>query len=218
MQLNCHNTIKARSLKNYSKDALFTLLRDTDCSPVFNCAEVDKAWVYFKSLFLVAVDTLAPVKNIRIKVRTEPWINADILKAIKKTNGLFNSSWKCKDENLFMEYKKQRNEVHRLIRKAKVGFFNDKIAENRNDPRKLWKTLKLLGYTKTVKTKSFNLNLDIEGTVISDKLTVANSLNNYFTTIVNTLVKKLPNQAGLYGDNHVQQFICRRESRQTHFP
>ena len=116
-----------------------------------------------------------------------------------------------------MEYKKQRNEVHRLIRKAKVGFFNDKIAENRNDPRKLWKTLKLLGYTKTVKTKSFNLNLDIEGTVISDKLTVANSLNNYFTTIVNTLVKKLPNQAGLYGDNHVQQFICRRESRQTHF-
>ena len=109
-----------------------------------------------------------------------------------------------------MEYKKQRNEVHRLIRKAKVGFFNDKIAENRNDPRKLWKTLKLLGYTKTVKTKSFNLNLDIEGTVISDQLTVANSLNNYFTTIVNTLVKKLPNQAGLYGDNHVQQFYLQK--------
>ena len=90
VQLNCHNTIKARSLKNYSKDALFTLLRDTDWSPVFNCAEVDKAWVYSKSLFLVAVDTLAPVKNFRIKVRTEPWINADIFKAIKKRNVLFN--------------------------------------------------------------------------------------------------------------------------------
>ena len=44
-----------------------------------------------------------------------------------------------------------------------------KTAENRNDPMKLWKTLKLLGYSKTVKTKSFNLNLDFEGTVISDK-------------------------------------------------
>ena len=93
-----------------------------------------------------------------------------------------------------------------MIRKAKVGFFNDKIAENRNDPRKLWKTLKLLGYSKIVKTKYFNLNLDIEGTVISDNLKVANSFNNYFTTITSTLVKKLPDQAGLYGDNNVQQF------------
>ena len=94
-----------------------------------------------------------------------------------------------------------------------------KTAENRNDPMKLWKTLKLLGYSKTVKTKSFNLNLDFEGTVISDQLTVANSLNNYFTTIANTLAKKLPNQAGLYGDNHVQQVLSAEGSPGRHiFP
>ena len=48
-------------------------------------ANTSSDWFYIKSLFL------APVKKIiRIKVRTEPWINADILKAIKKINGLFN--------------------------------------------------------------------------------------------------------------------------------
>ena len=59
--------------------------------------------------FLVAVDTLAPVKNIRVKVRTEPWINADILKSINIRNYIFNLFRKSKYENLFMEYKKQRN-------------------------------------------------------------------------------------------------------------
>ena len=67
-------------------------------------------------------------------------------------------SWSIKNKEIRLG-----NEVNRMIRKAKVGIFYDKIAENRNDLRKSWKTLKLLGYSKTVKTKSFNLNLDIEG-------------------------------------------------------
>ena len=36
----------------------------------------------FKGYFLDVVDELAPVKEIRIKQRTEPWMNADILEMI----------------------------------------------------------------------------------------------------------------------------------------
>ena len=40
------------------------------------------AWNMFKDYFLGVVDELAPVKEIRIKQRTEPWMNADILELI----------------------------------------------------------------------------------------------------------------------------------------
>ena len=37
---------------------------------------------YVQKLFLGAVDELAPMREIRIKQRTEPWMNADILTLI----------------------------------------------------------------------------------------------------------------------------------------
>lgn len=157
-------------------------------------------------MFLKAINIVAPVKNIRIKVRTEPRMNGEILKAIQKRNDLYDTFRKNKDEQMFVNYKKQRNEVIQLIKKAKSSFFNEKIFENRNNSRKLWKTLKLVGYSNRVKTKSLNLNLDIGGKVISDKSEVANNLNNFFTTIANTLVKKLPSQLGLYDSVFLQSF------------
>lgn len=62
-----------------------------------------------------------------------------------------------------------------MIKTDKSEFFNERIAENKNNPRKLWKSLKLLGYSNRLKTKTHNLNLDFGGTIISDKLKVANS-------------------------------------------
>ncbi len=68
-----------------------------------------------------------------------------------------------------------------MMKKAKSEFFHEKIAENESDPEKQ------LGYSNRLQTKAHNLNLDIDGTITSDKLTVANTFNNYCTTIANTL-------------------------------
>lgn len=207
--LGYHNTVRIRSLKNYNSDALKSRLRSVDWSPVFRSKKVDEAWGHFKSLFLMAIDESAPEKTIRTKIRSEPWMNPEILTAIKSRNDTFSKFSKNKDEQVYEEFKKIRNEVTGKIKKAK-----EKIIENKSNPQQLWKCLKQTGYGSKLRTKARNMILDIGGTVISGNKNVANCLNKFFNTIANTLVKRLPKPTGMYGEKQVGEYY-RRKGIQT---
>ena len=81
-----------------------------DWPNVLQCKDVDEAWCSFKRMFLEMVDKVAPYKEIRIKQRTEPWINDDILKAIQARNRKYDTFRAQKDEQNWA-YKKVRNIV-----------------------------------------------------------------------------------------------------------
>ena len=51
---------------------------------------------YVQRLFLGEVDELAPIKEIRIKQRTEPKMNADILELITLSDKAFLRFKRCK--------------------------------------------------------------------------------------------------------------------------
>lgn len=205
----CHSSVRSRSLKNYNIETLLTSLGSLDWSNVFLSSSVDEAWSYFKLLFLSTVDKIAPLKTCRIKVRTEPWVNSDIIGAIKARNDSFRSFRKNRIPSSFCIFKKLRNEANRLIRKAKENYFKESIAENKNNPSKLWKSLKHLGQNNRLRTKTINKTLNIGDTVTSDKLKVANCFNRFFTTIADTLVNKLPTFTGVFGESHVKSFYQR---------
>ena len=65
------------------------------------CDNVSEAWLNFKHLLLSVINNIAPVKEVRMKQRTEPWINSDILEVIKKRNTAFNLYKKNKTEDNF---------------------------------------------------------------------------------------------------------------------
>ena len=48
--------------------------------------------------------------------------------------------------NLLITYKRLRNKTDSLIKKAKKDFIKNKIKENKGCLKKLWKTLKNLGF------------------------------------------------------------------------
>ena len=83
-QIGKHNTVKLRSLKNYSTEEFLNKLREADWSIVTGCNNVNDAWGNFKNIFIHILDLVAPVKEIRIKLRTEPWIDYRILQLIKE--------------------------------------------------------------------------------------------------------------------------------------
>jgi len=204
--LNCHTSIKIRSLKKYSKEVLNGCLVKMNWSTVLLCSDVDKAWYLFKSMFLETIDKIAPYKEIRIKQRTEPWVNDDILEAIRLRNRKHGKFREKKDEQSWADYKKARNEVNKLVVNTKKAYFNEKIAEYRNDSGKLWKSLKHLGYSKRLKTKNTNITLDLGNNITSEKEIVADTFNMYFSSVARKLVEKLPGQTGQYGEGHVQDF------------
>ena len=114
------------------------------------------------------------------------------------------------DQSRYDDYKMYRNTVQRQIDKAREDYFKDKLTENKNDPKKLWQTLKQLGSSKNTKTKSSNIGLNIEGVLSFDKSAVAEKFNHFFTTVASTLVNKLPNSLGNFGKQHIFSFYRKK--------
>ena len=78
-----HHNVKIRSLKNYTREQLLQHLNDTDWSKCLESTCVDAAWHEFKETFMNIVNTIAPVKEVRLKQRTEPWMTCEILSHIR---------------------------------------------------------------------------------------------------------------------------------------
>lgn len=88
--IGTHNNISTRSLKNYSKEDFQANLVAADWNSVLLCDNVFEAWEKFKDIFVSVIDNIAPIKQLRIKQRTEPWINSDILQSINHRDKAFN--------------------------------------------------------------------------------------------------------------------------------
>ncbi|KAJ8018258.1 LINE-1 reverse transcriptase-like [Holothuria leucospilota] len=190
-----HNTIKVRSLKHYSKQSLVTAITTTDWSEVY-CSDVDKAWCVFKRIFTGLIDNIAPIKEIRLKKRTEPWMTSEILDSIRLRDQLLHRFKRDRNQDLYSTYTKIRNKVQRDVKHAKSKYFLDKIAEDKANPRKLWQHLKSLGYSSTPDEAQIVLNID--GEVCSAPKGVANYINDFFTKISSSLVKDLPQPTGKF--------------------
>ena len=72
-----------RSLRNYSKSIFCEKLHSLDWSLVYFAPNVDIALDNFNRLFLTVVDAVAPLRKIRLRRDTQPWMTAEILSNIR---------------------------------------------------------------------------------------------------------------------------------------
>ena len=91
-QIGKHNNVKLRSLKGYSKTELLDRLSKVSWSCVLDCDDVNIAWNNFRTVFVNIIDSIAPLKETRLKQRSEPWIDDTILTNIKNRDQLFRNS------------------------------------------------------------------------------------------------------------------------------
>ncbi|XP_072030141.1 uncharacterized protein [Amphiura filiformis] len=70
--LNSQNIIRIRSMKQYSVESFRNMLSNCDWSTVLNCECVNTAWINFKIILTNVLDQIAPERDVRIKIRTEP--------------------------------------------------------------------------------------------------------------------------------------------------
>ena len=68
---NKHKCVNVRSLKNYSKEFFTDKLSDIGWSEVTLSDDVNKAWSTFTCLLMDTVNSVAPLKEVRIKQRSE---------------------------------------------------------------------------------------------------------------------------------------------------
>jgi hypothetical protein len=203
-----HNTVTLRSAKNYNKENFQARLLCIDWTPVILSDNVNNAWVCFKQLFLSVLDSIAPVKQIRIKQRSQPWMDSDILQAIAERDKAFHKYKHDKCQDNFETFKSLRNHVQQLVHKAKKEFFTNSIEQNKTDSKALWKTLKSLGLPskKASTDSSSNICLKINDNICFEKKLIAETFNSFYTTVACKLVEKLPKCVEKFGCNFVSSF------------
>ena len=143
------------------------------------------------------------MKSVRTKIRTQDWFDGDVLNCIQSRDKAYKDFKKSNNAEDYSIYKKLRNKAQYVIKKAKVNYYKHKIQEDQRDSKSLWKTLKNLGTSNTLKTKCCNIGLKINDIVNFDCKIVTDHFNKFFTTIATKLVEKLPRGTGKYGKKHV---------------
>lgn len=193
-----HNAVKIRSLKHYSRENLNSLLSSQNWAEVYESHTATKALEVFNCIMLSVIDSVAPVKEVRVKSNTEPWIDSSILEAIATRDSLLHKYLSNKSNlSMLSEYRKARNKVQELVKKAKSNYVSDKIEEDRNNPKNLWTHLKNLGHSNKNKGNS-QIILEVDNEICYDSLTVGNHINNFFTGIASKLVDSLPTPSNIF--------------------
>ena len=125
-------------MRKYIKETFVTNLSDASWMQLEMSENVDEAWEIFKLHFLSELDLLAPLKEVRIKQRTKPWINSDILDLIRNRDNSLTKFRRSKIEHGYNQYLFFRNQVNYKKVEAKADYFVNVVNDNKNQPNKLW--------------------------------------------------------------------------------
>ena len=120
-----------------------------------------------------------------------------------KRDKLFSKYHICKNPinkpNLFSQYKVIRNEVTKLKRDNKIKHYKNFFEVNKKNTSAIWKVIRSL-----VTIKPSNLNvitiIDKNGSLVTDPIIIANSVNEYFTNIGPSIENKISVSQYIYSD------------------
>ena len=177
--------------------------------------DVDSYCSAWENYFIQVMELCIPHTTAKIK-DNPPWMNEEILSAIRKRDILFRiakSSRKLSDRE---KYATKRNQVVDMVRRAKQTYFDECL--NHADVKTFWKTVRQLNCkTSSIPTLTTN-NCNAAETRVAK----ANILNNFFYTCFNKDLPPLSSSQSEFkfislspSDGPIDhEFLCTEESVQ----
>ena len=145
-----------------------------------------------------SVNRHAPLKKLsprETKLKSKPWLNAEILKLIKARNKIFaRKKRQPNNENLKRLYNLLRNRVNRELKKSKKQYYAEYFATNINNTKKTWEGIRKIVNTKKMSKQTSQLNID--GKIIDDDKDLATNFNEFFVNVgpnTENTIPKVPN-------------------------
>ena len=144
----------------------------------------DRSYDEFDRKFTAVLNKHAPKKKKWLRGNQKPHINKTLRHEIMKRSKLKNIANKTKNTSDIMKYKKQRNYVVQLNKKAKLEYFNNIDSSQESKP--FWVKCKPYFSNKHSKADT-DIILHEKGDIIFKNKEIANTFNEYFGSIVETL-------------------------------
>ena len=139
------NTLEIRNMKNFDKEKFTKELPKQHWKYVYFFAEDPNAmWEIWKNLFLEVLDKHAPLQHKKIRSNKVPWMTSDIKKLMNTRDNFKRKAILTNNENDWLIFKTTRNKVNIELRNAKKDYYFSKIADQKFNPKKAWKSINSL--------------------------------------------------------------------------
>ena len=192
-----HN-LYMRDMRNFRTESFLDDFNEVDWDETINVTEcnVNKSMTNFLGKFNTILEKHAPIRKKtqkEYKQTFKPWITNELNSKIKEKAKAFKKYMKCKQATQktlhYQAFKVIKNEITRDIRKKKKEYYQKYFTKHAKNLKKIWKGIKSI---INVKSKSFDTPtcLEVGNETVTDVKQVADSFNDYFTKIADTILNK----------------------------
>ena len=141
----CRSTCFRRDMRKFDSKEFQSKLQSIDLNH-FSCNNVDAMWEEWLQKFNAALDSVAPFKCFRVKRKSSPFMNEELLQIIQRRKAAYRK-WRksnCESDTLFEEFRKLRNQGNNIYRRLRNRYYQMACHNYKNNPRLLWSTINQL--------------------------------------------------------------------------
>jgi len=156
--------------------------------------DAQSAYNSFSALFNNLYELYFPVKKIKFNRNLhslEPWMSTGLLISRTQKFKLASSASRDPTDAATTLFKNYRNLYNTLIKAAKKLYYEKQLQKNYNNLRKTWELLRSAINSGGPKRDPIT-ELFVDGISCTDSLSIANKLNQFFTTAPTRIVNDIP--------------------------
>ena len=200
-----HKQIRCHSLKNYSAVTHEEAVSKVNFPNYHNFDNIDDAYSKFIQKVIGVIGLVAPIKLRRIKQNSQEWFDGEVAEKISVRDKLFKKFKKSKLHIHKAIYKIARYEVEKLVSCKKKSFSENKLNDSIGKPKELWKALKSLGLPSKTSICGTTA-LKVKNATSFETKSKLEVFKNYYSTLAENLLKKLPIPPNIYTFNSLRQY------------
>ncbi|XP_013856520.1 uncharacterized protein LOC106512449, partial [Austrofundulus limnaeus] len=193
-----NNPIHKRLRTEKSINAFKDELSQQTWESVLEENDMDKAYDNFLNIFKSLYDKHCPNVefNSTNKYSEHPWITKGLQNACKKKNKLYRDFIRQRSTGAENKYKKYKNKLTAVLRKAKQDYYSKQLDRNKNNIKGIWNIL-----NSVIKKNSKHVSYPQHFTNNEDKHLnnmeeIVHNFNKYFVSVGPKLAEEIPQPTG----------------------
>ena len=194
---------KKRSFNNFNTEEYQNDIQSIDITRALHqYTDINEIFKYYQDQLLGVINKHAPYITLtkkQMKWKHKPWISRHIQNLIKEKDHIYSKYIKNKSNFWYIRYRSLCDIVKSEISSNKRKYFNWYFNSNIHNSKKIWKGINEIINNKSSKDNE-EIYLNEDGNIITDQKTVANKFNRFYTSVADTLVKKLGNPTTKFQD------------------
>ena len=143
----------------------------------------DLLWDIWLDIVMNSLNILCPWKSIKIRENQPDWFDSDVREAIRLKANLFDKAKISRADSDWDDVRRIKRKVRNLIIRKKRAYICNKLIENKNVPRKFWKSINNNLSIGNIKHATPNIRVYNTDRLLVDGLAAATEINNYYSTV-----------------------------------